>query len=203
MGFKGDYKKDPKSIFEFLQKWTKVDDKNTKWIIKEGMKKLSEKKQEELKSLAKSSTKSTNKCSENLVAYCGLYCGDCFFYKGEIAKLAKDLRKKLREAKLHKTYKEFSKFAKEFKNYPVCYDVLGAMVKMRCKGCRNGGGPPFCKIRKCCQKKGIEGCWECDKFETCKKLDFLKPNHGNAHLRNLRKIKKCGKESFLKGKRYW
>jgi len=38
------------STFEFLQKWAKVDDKNTKWIIKEGMKKLSEKEQKELKS---------------------------------------------------------------------------------------------------------------------------------------------------------
>ena len=36
---------------------------------------------------------------ENLIAYCGLYCGDCLNYKGEIADLARDLRKKLREAK--------------------------------------------------------------------------------------------------------
>lgn len=44
-------KKDPKAVFEFLQKWAKINDKNTKWIIKEGMKKLSEKEQKELKSL--------------------------------------------------------------------------------------------------------------------------------------------------------
>ncbi|KAA0007712.1 MAG: DNA alkylation repair protein [Thermoplasmata archaeon] len=44
-------KKDPKSVFKFLQKWAKVDNKNTKWIIKEGMKKLLEKEQKELKSL--------------------------------------------------------------------------------------------------------------------------------------------------------
>ncbi|MDI6886790.1 MAG: DUF3795 domain-containing protein [archaeon] len=112
-----------------------------------------------------------NNQDKNLVAYCGLYCGDCFFYKGEIADLARDLRKKLREAKLEQNYKEFSKFAKEFENYPQCYEVLGAMVKMRCKkACRNGGGPPFCKIRKCCQKKDIEGCWECEEFETCEKV---------------------------------
>jgi len=43
-------KKDPESVFEFLQKWAKVDDKNTKWIIKEGMKKLLEKEQKEIKS---------------------------------------------------------------------------------------------------------------------------------------------------------
>ncbi len=139
-----------------------------------------------------------------LIAYCGLYCGDCFFYKGEIADLARDLRKKLREAKLSRNYKEFVKFAKEFKDYPKCYEVLGAMVRMRCKkGCRDGGGPPFCKIRKCAQNKGIEGCWECDKFETCNKLNFLTPTHGDAHIKNLKKIKKEGPTKFLEGKRYW
>jgi len=44
-------KKDPKSVFEFLKNWAKVDDKNTKWIIKEGMKKLARKEQEKLESL--------------------------------------------------------------------------------------------------------------------------------------------------------
>ena len=44
-------KKDPESVFEFLQKWSKVEDKNTKWIRKEGMKKLSNKEQEKLKIL--------------------------------------------------------------------------------------------------------------------------------------------------------
>ena len=37
--------------------------------------------------------------TEDLIGYCGLYCGDCFNYKGEIADLARDLRKKLRETK--------------------------------------------------------------------------------------------------------
>jgi len=55
------------------------------------------------------------------------------FWRGEIAGLAKDLRKKLREADL-KPVGEF-KFAKEFRDFPVCYEVLGAMVKIRCKGC--------------------------------------------------------------------
>jgi hypothetical protein len=78
------------------------------------------------------------------------------------------------------------------------------MVKFRCKkGCRNGGGNPFCKIRACCQKKGFEGCWECTEFETCNKLDFLKPVHDDAHTKNLKIIKKKGKTDFIKGKRNW
>ncbi len=37
-----------------------------------------------------------SKQDENLIAYCGFYCGDCLNCKGEIADLARDLRKKLR-----------------------------------------------------------------------------------------------------------
>lgn len=148
--------------------------------------------------------KSMNNQDRKLVAYCDLYCGDCFFYKGDIANLSRDLRKKLREAKLEQHYKELSKFAKEFNDYPVFYKVLGAMVKMRCKkACLNGGGPSFCKIRKCCQRRNLRGCWECNEFETCKKLDFLKPTHKDAHIKNLKIIKNQGIDKFIGGKRYW
>ena len=140
---------------------------------------------------------------KNLIAYCGLFCGDCFFYKGEIADLSRDLRKKLRQAKFKENYKQFAKFSKVLNNFPICYEVLGAMVRMRCKGCRDGGGPPFCKIRNCCQDKNLQGCWECEEFERCKKLDFLKPTHKDGHIKNLRKIKKQGIKNFLEGKRYW
>ncbi len=140
-----------------------------------------------------------------LIAYCGLYCGDCFSYQGKIADLARDLRKELRQAKFDKTAESMSEvpFFAAFKNYPQCYEVLGAMVKFRCnKTCRGGGGPPFCKIRVCCQNKEIEGCWVCEEFENCQKLDFLKVNHADAHLKNLRILKKKGTEEFIKGKRY-
>ena len=91
-----------------------------------------------------------------------------------------------------------------FKKYPDCYEVLGALVKFRCKRtCRGGGGPPFCKMRKCCQARGIDGCWQCDEFETCAELDFLKPVHGDAHIKNLRTLRKKGPDAFIAGKRYW
>ena len=144
--------------------------------------------------------------SANLIAYCGLYCGECHGYTGKIPDLARDLRKELRAYR----YDKFADFIAEkgfgevFKDYEKCYEVLGAMVKFRCKkGCKNGGGPPFCKIRKCCQKKEIDGCWECEEFMICEKLKFLEPVHGNAHLKNIKTIKKNGTERFLKGKKYW
>lgn len=34
-----------------------------------------------------------------LIAYCGLFCGECFAYRGRIAQLSKDLRKELREVR--------------------------------------------------------------------------------------------------------
>lgn len=141
---------------------------------------------------------------KDLIAYCGLYCGECINRKGEIADLARDLRKKLREAKFDRVSPGLSRYFKEFEHYKECYEVLGVMVRLRCKNaCKSGGGPPFCKIRKCCQKKGYEGCWECEEFETCKKLESLEPIHKDAHIKNMRKIKKQGIDKFLEGKKYW
>lgn len=142
----------------------------------------------------------------NLIAYCGLYCEDCHGFNGKIPDLARDLRAELRKANYDKFAGFISQygFGKDFQNYEECYKVLGAMVKFRCKkGCKNGGGSPFCKIRKCSQKKGLEGCWLCEKFENCKELNFLVPVHGDAHKKNLRNIKKNGKEAFVEGKRLW
>ena len=144
--------------------------------------------------------------NELLVAYCGLYCGSCHGYSGQVADLARDLRKALRESK----YKNFAyyisetNFGKVYKGYDTCYEVLGAMVKFRCKkGCRQGGGNPYCKIRICCNKQNFQGCWECEIFENCDKLSFLEAVHQDAHLKNLRIIKKKGIEAFLKGKINW
>jgi hypothetical protein len=148
----------------------------------------------------------SNEDETDLIAYCGLYCGQCHGYTGIIPDLARDLRKELRTMKYDRFASFISNFpfGKEFENYDECYKVLGAMVKFRCrKGCRNGGGSPFCKIRKCVEKKEIDGCWECDDFLTCKKLEFLESVHGDAHLKNIKKIKKKGKQTFMEDNPLW
>ena len=116
---------------------------------------------------------------EHAVAYCGLYCGDCPFYKGEIADMARDLRKKLRQNKFDKVAAGMSNVFKDFADNP------------------------FCKIRACCNTKQIQGCWECDDFETCNKLEFLRAVHNDAIYKNMRKIRKSGMEAFLAGKKYY
>lgn len=141
------------------------------------------------------------------IAYCGLCCQDCQGYNGRIPDLARDLRKELRQSK-YKKFADFmgqNPFGRKLKDYDTCYQVLGAMVKFRCrKGCRNGGGNPFCKVRACARKKGFEGCWLCEEFEDCKKLrGDLCEVHDDGHLKNLRRLKKKGVKAFLQGKRDW
>jgi hypothetical protein len=140
------------------------------------------------------------------IAYCGLCCSNCFIHVGKVADLARDLRKELREAKLDKSAEALSEipFLNVLKGYNTCYEVLGALVKFRCKKtCRRGGGPPSCQIRNCCKKKGIDGCWQCDEFQSCQKLEFLSKGHGDAHIRNLRTLSKKGTSAFLAGKPLW
>ncbi|MFH0790046.1 MAG: DUF3795 domain-containing protein [Candidatus Omnitrophota bacterium] len=143
---------------------------------------------------------------KELIAYCGLCCGDCFSYKGRVAELSKELRKELRQAKFDKiaAFLGTLPFFKALQDYQKCYEVLGVLVRLRCKkSCRDGGGNPFCKIRQCCQKRKLKGCWQCDEITGCKKLDFLTQTHNGAHIKNLKIIKKQGEEAFLKAKRYW
>lgn len=137
-----------------------------------------------------------------LVAYCGLCCEDCFGYKGQIADLARELRKELSQEKFDIMAKGIP--FKELDHYVEWYQVLGALVRLWCKnGYRSGGGNPFCPVRTCSQKKEYAGCWQYDDFESCGKLEFLKVNHRDAHIKNLRRLKKQGIKGFLQGKRNW
>ena len=143
---------------------------------------------------------------KDVVAYCGLCCADCFWREGTVADLARDLRKELRRVRFDLSAEALSDipFFKALEKYPDCYEVLGALVKARCnKLCREGGGNPYCVVRTCCQKKELEGCWECSEFVDCKKLKALEKSHGVAHIKNLRRLKRNGVRGFLEGKRDW
>ncbi|NPV59867.1 MAG: DUF3795 domain-containing protein [Actinobacteria bacterium] len=138
---------------------------------------------------------------ERMTAYCGLYCEDCAFHTGAIPDLARDLRKELRAARFEKVA-EVIPFL-DADDYRRTYDFLGSLVKLRCKGCKVGSRSQFCHIAQCAAKLGYQGCWECGEFATCTKLDFLVPVHGDAHLKNLRKIKKVGVKEWAEGDPLW
>ena len=147
---------------------------------------------------------------EELISYCGLYCGDCFGYQGKIASLADELDKEFKKVNFKKNADFFAEMPvfKAFKNYDHFVELLETLKELKCEGCRTGGGPPFCEIRKCCGEKDIEGCWECDEFKDyselkeCEKLQFLK-THGDGHIKNLVILREKGEEAFIKGERNW
>jgi len=137
----------------------------------------------------------------NLIAYCGLYCGDCPSYTQEIADLAKALRKELRHHKFGKYADDLAQMPgfEAFKDYEAGYALLGSMMKLRCKGeCKAGGGSRSCPIKKCARRHAFEGCWQCDDFETCATLKILEGAGDRTHLKNLRKIQRQGPRQFVK-----
>lgn len=142
-----------------------------------------------------------------LLAYCGLYCGDCVIRNGAIADLSKLLLTKLDKGRFRRVGPGLATLFREFRaleNTAQCCECLQALSALRCgKTCREGGGSPRCAIRTCCRKKGFEGCWECEAFEQCPKLAYLEPVNGDAVLRNIRNIRKVGMARFLRGTKYW
>jgi hypothetical protein len=139
----------------------------------------------------------------DLLAYCGLYCGSCPAYTQSIANLAGGLQKELHRSKCDKIAPALAKIPafNAFKHYQNFSELLGTMMKMRCKkSCRTGGGSTQCRIRKCAIKKGYDGCWQCDDFTACKTLKVLEDfgDTNKTYLKNLRKIKRQGPAAFVK-----
>jgi hypothetical protein len=136
----------------------------------------------------------------DLIAYCGLYCATCPGYTQIPANLAKDLKAELIKGKFDKVADLLAKMPAfgGFKYYKQGFELLGAVSKLKCKGCKFGGGSPACKIRKCAIQKKFAGCWQCDKMETCKNFVFLLEESGKKYLKNLRTIRKIGTASFVK-----
>jgi len=143
---------------------------------------------------------------QQFVAHCGLYCGNCPWHIGQIADLARDLGKELRKSHFDKVVEFIAEYPHlaVYKKYSEFDDVLTALTKGRCERiCREEKGQPWCEVRKCCREKEIDGCWECKEFEHCEKLVFLQHGHGDAHIKNLRILKKKGLDGFIAGRKYW
>jgi hypothetical protein len=138
----------------------------------------------------------------DLIGYCGLYCATCPGYTQIPANLAKELRVELKKGKFEGAADFLAKMPAfgAFKYYKQGVELLDTIAKMRCKGCKAGGGGPSCKIRICAKEKKFSGCWQCGKFETCKKFIFLLESNDKTYLKNLRKIRKSGPAAFVKEK---
>jgi len=145
---------------------------------------------------------------ESQVAYCGLYCGDCIIRNGRLAILAQELLSQMRNPEFGKLAEGLPKIMPDsfepLKDYKRCIRVLESMIHLDCdKLCKDGGGSTDCSIRACCQDTGIEGCWLCDEFESCKNLSWINPVNKDAHRQNIRIIRQNGVDEFLKGSKHW
>ncbi len=145
---------------------------------------------------------------ESQVAYCGLYCGDCIIRTGRLAPLARELLGQMRRTEFGKLAEGLPEIMPNpfaaLKDSESCMSVLDSMIHLDCNRlCKDGGGSPECRIRACCQRKGFEGCWFCDEFESCEILSWVDPVNKDAHRKNIRIIQQHGIDEFLKGSKHW
>ncbi|MHA1711713.1 MAG: DUF3795 domain-containing protein [Candidatus Freyarchaeota archaeon] len=131
---------------------------------------------------------------ENLVGYCGLYCGACGIYQGRIKQAVENLRKVISAYGFDKMASKLANWEPAFQHYTKFERVLDGLVKLfgSCLGCVAGGGDPNCAIRECCKQKTYTTCAECVEMDTCEKLQRYV-----GALRELRKIKAMGIDKWV------
>jgi hypothetical protein len=133
---------------------------------------------------------------KELVAFCGLYCGDCVQFKRNVSKFAKDLENELSKENFEKIVKNIP----DIKNYNDFREVLEIISKLECKECcREGGGNPDCEVRLCCQKKGFYTCAECESFLYCPELAGVPALQCGiiSYVKELQRIREVGLDKWL------
>ncbi len=139
-----------------------------------------------------------------LLAYCGLYCGDCAGYSGEIADRARELVETMEKYRFELTARHL--FPERIKDSPGLAEMLGFMTELKCPAvCRQRtDDSTSCEIRKCCKQKGFYACYECEELEACDKLKSLEALHRDSCIKNLQAIKAMGPEGWVAhGRRLW
>lgn len=112
----------------------------------------------------------------DLIAYCGLYCGACSF------KVA---------------------FEENNREHLTCmpskYDYLKGTPLEACPGCRLENRCGECVIRDCTIEKSLEHCGLCESF-PCEKIKKFNndgvPHHAES-IKNLIQLAEIGKEKWL------
>jgi hypothetical protein len=143
-----------------------------------------------------------------LMSHCGLYCADCPGHSRRIADLASRLQQELDRASFEPSARMLSgqPGMEALKQYDKGRRVIDALTRIRCSApCRTRlKAGRLCEIQACCRDREFEGCWECTEFARCSKLRQREVNHGDAHIRNIRAIRRDGVKAFIdSGRRLW
>ena len=125
-----------------------------------------------------------------LVTYCGLYCALCA-QRGRVPRQAGSLR----ESMSNEGY-EF--WAKELPGFAEFWRFLSNLCDpdKSCPGCRQGGGPPFCSIRKCIRERQLEICVFCEDYPCTRVLGIAKGYP--TMLADGKRIKEIGIEEWIR-----
>lgn len=127
------------------------------------------------------------------IAYCGLDCERCKARFGEIRGAIENLNAKFEEVNLEQMSKAIPFMRSKYRGYRK----LTGFFSEECPGCRNGGGNPFCGIRKCASKRGFFTCAECDEF--CGKFSKLFKIHTDNEIQtNIARIRADGIDSLVR-----
>lgn len=130
---------------------------------------------------------------EDLITYCGLYGGCCSgWYENTICvNLAKALAELVDASGcqywMPTQIKDFS--YTEFRKGLDFFQKDSRVICRRC--CKGGDGYPECEIRKCCEERGVDLCFECSEF-PCSKIE------GNTKMiERAKEYKELGREKWL------
>jgi len=123
----------------------------------------------------------------DLVAPCGDYCGGCGQYNALIIGTAKQMRE---FAELY-AFEFRSEGVFDFKQFVTGLEWF--IENAKCAGCRQGGGPAWCEVKKCCFEKGLRICFECGEFPCSKSKEYADPDTLDRHKR----FKEIGFEKWV------
>jgi hypothetical protein len=113
----------------------------------------------------------------DLVAPCGDYCGGCGQYNGLIIETAIQMR----EFTDLYGFEFRSEGAFDFKQFVRGLEWF--IDNARCPGCRQGGGPPGCEVRKCSVEKELRICSECEEFPCSEIKEYADPDTMDRYKR--------------------
>jgi len=123
----------------------------------------------------------------DLVAPCGDYCGGCGQYNGLFIETANQMKE---FAELY-GFAFRSKGAFDFKQFVE--GLHWFIENAKCASCQQGGGPPWCEVRKCCSEKGLHICFDCEEFPCPKFKEYADPDTMDRYKR----FKEIGFEKWV------
>jgi hypothetical protein len=122
------------------------------------------------------------------VTFCGLHCDLCSA-RARIPQRAAALQEAMAE-------EGWPLWGAEVPGFAQFWQFLeGLHADGGCPGCRAGGGPPFCAIRKCAREREVAVCVECCDF-PCDRIRALEAIYPTA-IADARRLKDVGLDQWL------